>query len=194
MNNQNEFVDIKHEVQDKYFELMEKYYNNYNSKFINEMIELIKKDDKYFEPYLILYKIYTDKDKIDKAKKYLDTAYQKACEIVIDKNGNWPKSMKWGRVANRHIIKTFVNKGVDFWNEKKTDEALKLFRNLLKSNPNDNAGVRNFILAIRMGLSYIDFENKFNKGGYYDSGIINWFEKNYNKYPDEFDWWIKETE
>jgi len=64
----------------------------------------------------------------------------------------------------------------------------------LKTNPGDNVGARDFILAIRMNMSYETFEKRFNKGGYYDTELTEWFEKNYKKYPDEFEWWEKVKE
>ena len=61
----------------------------------------------------------------------------------------------------------------------------------MKSNPGDNVGARDNILAIRMNMTFNEFEKKFNKGGYYDNKLTDWFAKNYKKYPDEFDWWEK---
>ncbi len=54
-----------------------------------------------------------------------------------------------------------------------------------------NIGARDYILAIRMNMSFGQFEKRFNKDGYYDSELIKWFDKNHKKFPDEFDWWRK---
>ena len=78
------------------------------------------------------------------------------------------------------MLRTFVNKAVSLWKDKKNDEALVLFRKLLKTNPGDNPGVRNYILAIRMNMSFGDYENRFNKGGYYDMETVDWFDENYH--------------
>ena len=55
-------------------------------------------------------------------------------------------------------------------------------------------GARFYILAIRMNLSFDEFENRFNKGGYYNKELNEWFYKNYKKFPDEFADWEKEIE
>jgi len=64
----------------------------------------------------------------------------------------------------------------------------------LQTNPGDDVGARHLILAIKMNMSFDDFEKRFNKGGYYDSEMMEWFDKNYKKFPDEFDWWEKAVE
>jgi len=92
------------------------------------------------------------------------------------------------------LLRTFVNKAVSLWKDKKNDEALVLFRKLLKTNPGDNPGVRNYILAIRMNMSFAEYENRFNKGGYYNMESVEWFDENYKKFPDEFGWWEKVME
>ena len=45
-----------------------------------------------------------------------------------------------------------------------------------------------------MDMRYENFEGRFNKDGYYDSDMIEWFDKNYKTFPDEFDWWEKAVE
>ena len=45
-----------------------------------------------------------------------------------------------------------------------------------------------------MGMSLDDFEDRFNKGGYYDSEMIDWFDRNYKDFLDEFSWWEKAIE
>lgn len=61
--------------------------------------------------------------------------------------------LEWGWLENRHIIRTILNKAISLWENNHMDEALNLFRNLLKTNPNDNVGARYYILAIRMNMS-----------------------------------------
>ncbi len=87
-----------------------------------------------------------------------------------------------------------MNKAVSLWDQGKTDEALEMFRKLLRTNPSDNAGVRYYILAIRLNMSLEKFEKKFDKGGFYlATEIDRWFEENSKKFPDEFEWWWEEV-
>ena len=43
-------------------------------------------------------------------------------------------------------------------------------------------------------MSFVDFEERFNKGGFYDQDLDNWFEENYKKFPEEFRRWEKAIE
>jgi len=72
--------------------------------------------------------------------------------------------------------------------------AKEIFRKLLRSNPEDNIGARNMLLAITMGFPYIGFELKFDRGGHYDFDLLEWFNEHHHRYPEEFDWWIKWAE
>lgn len=194
MNNiEDSFVDKNRPVQMKYYDEIDRLESATDREAIRAMEKLIKEDPDFFEPYLFLYGIYQDNSKWEKADEILDKAYSRAIKLISDEKGNWPEVLFWGFLENRHIIRVIFNKGVHLWAEKKTDEALDIFRKLLKSNPNDNVGVREYILAIRMGISFEAYEERFNKGGYYDSESIKWFKENAPKYKDEFGWWFEWT-
>lgn len=186
-----EYVDKNHKVENIYYNLYQQY-NGRNANFIKKQLkQLIEKDPYYFESYLFLYEILQDEGNLLEAEKVLNKAYIKTLELIKDKDGNWPDLLEWGWIENRHIIKVILNKAISLWINKKNNDALDLFRKLLKTNPNDNIGVRFYILAIRMNLDFKNFEKRFNKGGFYNMDLSNWFHKNYKKFPDEFDWWEK---
>jgi len=187
---ENSFVDKNHPVQMKYYELLDSPEIKTSRDMERAMKKLIKQDPNFLDPYLILYEIYQDEGMFDKAEKILDTAYERANNLITDKKGNWPEGLMWGFLENRHIIRTIFNKAVSLWDKEHRDEALDLLRKLLKSNPHDNVGARDYILAIRMGMTFEEYEERFNKGGYYDRESINWFDKNAPKFPDEFGWWF----
>lgn len=128
---------------------------------------------------------------MQEAETILNRAYKRAIKLITDSEGNWPDIIEWGYLENRHIIRTLLNKALLLWQMGKNEEGLVILRKLLRTNPTDNIGARDFILAIRMGMTYKEFENRFNKGGYYDIEIDEWFNDNYIKYPDEFSWWEK---
>lgn len=193
-NIEDSFVDKNRPVQMKYYDTLDRLETANDRKIQRVMEKLIKEDPDFLDPYLILYEIYQDNRKWNKADEILDNAYNRALKLITDKKGNWPEVLLWGFLENRHIIRVIFSKGVHLWDKEKTDEALDIFRKLLKSNPNDNVGARDYILAIRMGISFEAYEERFNKGGYYDSESIKWFEENAPKYPDEFGWWFEWTE
>lgn len=193
MGKKREFYDKRDhsKVIGKYYDLMDKY-DGTNAKSIkNQLIRLIQKDPYFLDSYLLLYEILRDEEAFEEAEKILDEAYKKAMELITDKNGKWPDILEWGWLENRHIIRTILNKAISLWESNHIDEALNLFRNLLKTNPNDNIGARYYILAIRMNMSLEKFEKRFDRGGYYDNELPQWFERNYKKFPDEFGWWEK---
>jgi hypothetical protein len=81
------------------------------------------------------------------------------------------------------------------WEEGKKNEALELFRKLLKVNPSDNIGVRFAMLAILLGLDP-DWEDDFTvktgpmAGDAMDAIRVDaWFRKNAKKFPEEFKDW-----
>lgn len=189
---QREFVDQDHEVIDDYHKLIQEEPGIPLLKV--ELKKLIKKDPDFFDSYLTLFNILQSEGRQREAEKLLDEAYKRAINLITDQKGEWPDLLEWGWVENRHIIRTLLNKAISLWRSGKTDDALDLFRKLLRSNPGDNVGARDYILAIRMKMSFKKFEKRFNKGGFYDSHLSDWFEKNYRKFPDEFDWWDKATE
>lgn len=191
---QIEYLDKDHKVMSDFYDLCETY-NGDNTMSVKRQLEnLIKKDPDFLDSYLFLREILQEKSNSGEAKKLLDDAYRRAVELITDKKGNWPDVLEWAYLENRHIIRTILNKALSLWENEETDDALELFRKLLKTNPGDNVGARDYILAIRMDMSFEDFERRFNKGDFYDNDMINWFEKNYKKFPDEFDWWEKAVE
>ena len=189
-----EFIDKNRKVADAYYYLSEKY-NGTNAKYIKtEIKKLIKKDPDFLDTYLLLYSILQKENKLEEAELVLNDAYNRAMNLIMDKNGNWPDVLEWGWLENRHIIRTILDKAICLWCHTQVDEALDLFRKLLKTNPSDNVGAREYILAIRMNMSFVDFEERFNKGGFYDQDLDYWFEENYKKFPDEFGQWEKAIE
>ena len=62
----------------------------------------------------------------------------------------------------------------------------------MRMNPNDNGGNRYFILAIKMGMDFQGFMDRFDRDGYYDNEIDKWFNDHYTNFPDELGWWDEE--
>lgn len=193
-----EYVDKGHTVMSAYYNLCDDVYAKHegrNTRAIKRQLEqLIERDPDFFDSYLLLYELYLDEGNLPEAERILNAAYERALNLITDTKGNWPDVLEWSWLENRHIIRTMLSKAMALWISGETDSALDVLRQLLKTNPGDNVGARNYLLAIRMGMRFDEFETRFNKGGYYDSDLVNWFEENYKKFPDEFEWWAKELE
>ncbi|MGV9173984.1 MAG: tetratricopeptide repeat protein [Promethearchaeia archaeon] len=190
-----EFIDKEHrEAASEYYEIYDKILTAHDLK---EQMELsIKKDPLFFDPYLVLANYYRDEGKFERAKKIRELAFQKAMLRVVNNEGKFPKIMEWVWLENRHIIRAIYQGGLMRWKDGKIEEALEIFRNLLKSNPTDNIAARYEILAIRMDLGP-DFKEIFqsSREGFTDATqIARWFELNSRHFPEEFGWWWKEIE
>ena len=191
---QREFMDKEHEVMYRFYDLCEQY-NGSNAKFIKRrMKQLIEEDPDFLDSYLLLYEILKDEGNSSEAERVLNDAYERALRLITDENGNWPDRLSWGWLENRHVIRTILNKAILLWENRKVDEALDLLRKLLKTNPGDNVGARFYILAIRMNMTLEEFERRFDRGGYYDMDLSDWFDENYKGFDDEFGWWEKAIE
>ena len=192
--NVREYVDTDHEVMNAYYNLRKKYTGR-NAKSIKKQLKnLIEKDPDFLDSYTFYHTILFSEHKIEEAEKVLNEAYKRAVALITDENGEWPDVLEWGWVENRHIIRAILNKAVLSWGNNDIECALDLFRKLLRTNPGDNPGVRFYILAIRMGISFEKFEKQFSRDGFYHTDLLDWFEENYPKFPDEFDWWEKAVE
>lgn len=188
------FVDKHRQITDPFYELCNNLGDS-NPIFIKKQLQrFIQEDPDFLESYLLLSEILFEEGKVDEGEGMTNTAFTKAIKMITDKNGNWPEVLEWGWLENRHIIKAILNKALSYWVKGETDEALDLFRKLLSTNPGDNPGVRYYILAIKQGMSYREFEKRFDEGGYFSSKLDHWFEKNYKKFPEEFGWWEKAME
>lgn len=186
-----EFIDVQRPAREEFYSLIERFGELNASEQKEALAELIKKDPDFLDPYLLLFEILDAEGRGDEATKLLDEAYKRALRLVLNDQGNWPDVLEWGWIENRHIIRTFLTKAVDLWLEEKNDEALEILRNLFRSNPNDNPGTRYYILAIRKGMTPREFFTTFDREGFFDSSIEEWFQSHFMEFPDEFEWWIE---
>lgn len=189
MTTPREYVDRDHEVMDEYYDLCEEYTGRNKKSTKRKLKRLIGKDPDFLDSYLLLFSILQDEYNVKEARKVLDEAYERALKLITDNHGNWPDVLEWGWLENRHIIRTILNKALVLWTDNNTEDALTLLRALLKSNPIDNIAARHYILAIRMGMGFQQFESCFNKDGFYSTDVMDWFDENVKRFPDEFEWW-----
>ena len=177
-------MDEDHPVMTEYYEILDSDISD--AKLLSEMISLISEDPYFFDPYTIAYELYLDEGKEQEANRILDAGYNLALKRIVDKDGNFPDVLEWGWLENRHIIRVILRKGITLWQTEDTKSALTVFRNLFKSNPNDNAGVRYYILAVLEGLSFDTYESLYENEGYLSDDIFTWFDRGRKKYLNEF--------
>ena len=185
------FVDGDHPVIDRYHDLGQRYAASGPTPALERALRtLIAEDPDYYDPYLMLRDLLRRTNRADEGVALLDTAHDRALARVTDADGNWPRALDWGWLENRHVIRVFLNQAIARWEAGDTETARDLFRNLLRSCPNDNVGARDYLLALRLGMTFAAFERKFKTGPGYDAlKMLDWFEENSPRFPDEFDGW-----
>lgn len=191
----NSFIDKDHAVMSEFYEITDMDISTV--QILKEMQRLIGIDEDFYDPYLIVADILLSKGRDEEADAMLQEAYERAAMTIADSKGRWPKEMLWGFLENRHLMRALEYYSLSCWETGKIDEALDIFRRLLRVNPNDNQGMRYNILAIRMGLDFEEWEKPFESKhngevvGLDAFKMSDWFRKNVENFPDEFQWLIE---
>lgn len=190
------FIDIDHPIQYDYDEIIEMRDIVSNTAVVFELKALIEEDPFYFDPYLTLAGILESEGNLLEALHLREMAYELALETILDEDNKWPDTLDWMFIENRHIIRALFSMVGIYWENSQAQKALDLLRNLMRVNPLDNIGARYNILAIRMGLSYEEFQKITDKdeNGDFDFDIDKWFASNKKEFPEDFDWWKGDVE
>lgn len=192
------FIDKNHEVMHEFYELTEE--EMADKKLLKEMRRLIEEDPDFYDSYLLAADFLIWSGQKEEVYKLAYKAYERAVKKIADSEGQWPEEMLWGYLENRHLMRAIERQGHFFWEDGKVQEALEVFRKLLRCNPRDNQGVRHFILAILLGLEIGEWQKPFEfvqdgqVVGLDARKVTEWFEENAKKFPEEFDWWFEWTE
>ena len=121
--------------------------------------EVLKQDPKYIDAINGLGSIALEQGKLGEAEKH----YRKAYQLTLEKfGGKLPESIEWEILSNRPYLRAMHGLGLALWRQEKTDKALRIFRKMLKLNPNDNQGIRFIIPAIKTGKSWDEFMEEEN--------------------------------
>jgi len=177
---------------DEYYEVTELFQAGQVSltKTKQSLRQLIKIDKQFLDSYLYLAQIEYDAENYEDYSRLVWEAYLKAVQMVANMDGDYPKSLPWGWLENRHIVRALCNFALLQWEQDHIRLSLEIYRKLLASNLNDNIGARYSILAIRLGYGS-DYEALFLP----DSGPIigldakkmdAWFDANASKFSNEF--------
>ena len=190
-----EFIDRdRFKVNELYWKFLESPEADDVKKSIKVLKSIIKKDANYFDPYITLHEYYLMDGDVKNAIKTIEEGFKGAIDL-IDNNGRFPDELPWGFMENRHIIRMIFNFGMFIWaNDEDKEIALNIFIELLKSNHNDNIGVRYSIVAILEGFSSQEeyeeqFENENSMGLEYGA-LEEWFHKSAQKHRKVLGWWL----
>lgn len=187
-----EFMDKKRSVMDGYYEVAELFQAGQVSltEAKQSLRQLIKTDKQFLDSYLYLAQIEYDEENYEEYSRLVWEAYIKAVHLVANANGDYPKSLPWGWLENRHIIRALCNFALLQWDQDHIRLSLEIYRKLLASNLNDNIGARYSILAILLGYGP-DYEVLFfpESGPAYGldaKKMDDWFNSNTPKFSNEF--------
>jgi tetratricopeptide (TPR) repeat protein len=124
------------------------------------LFEAVEADEHYVQTYIGLAQIYGVSGNRKKAREAIIKAYDK----TIKKFPKWPEKLEWGFLENRAYLRAIQHRADLFWDDGESDKAVKLFRLLLRLNPNDNQGVRYEISALYVGISGDKLNEMFDEG------------------------------
>ncbi|MFH1440191.1 MAG: DUF6398 domain-containing protein [Candidatus Woesearchaeota archaeon] len=154
--NQNlPFIPLKKSKEDYYYDGMDFLNQNNEKKAKYYFKKALEIDDEYIDAHNGMGTVYWW-DNLNKAKEW----YKKAYELTQKQfNHVWPEEIEWGILENRQYLRAIQYYGLALWREKKNEEAMKLFKLLLKLNKNDNQGSRYIIAALYAGIDWEKMEN-----------------------------------
>lgn len=160
---------------------------------------LIKKQPDYFDLYLLLGDVLLALGKPEQRDTLFDRGYQRALKLILDGQGQWPDRLEWAFMDNRPLIRMLSNKADLLWHIGTVDpeswrKAFGIYENLLRTNPNDNLGVRYLMLAMLEGMTPDEYGRRFTTWNEYAGEVGNgldepWFAANAPKHT-ELSWWL----
>lgn len=74
--------------------------------------------------------------------KQAEGLYQKALELAEPEIKDIPKGGFWGMLESRPYMRALHGLGLTAWKQSRLEEAIGIFKQMLKLNPNDNQGAR----------------------------------------------------
>jgi len=154
------------------------------------MLSYINAAPNFLDSYLIMIEVCNKLGEIRRAERHLEKGYKKALELILDEKGNWPDIMEWAWLENRHIIRLLKKQAEHFWDDGMEDtlkhqEAIKIYENLIKTNPRDNVGARYPYLAMLEGMDLYELEKLYEN----EKKLDTWFE-NKGRKREELKWWF----
>jgi len=119
-----------------------------------------KIDPEHVQTYIGFVSVYRRPKDRKKAIENIKIAYEK----TLKEFSKWPRRMEWGVLENRAYLRAIQYRADLYWDDKDYLNAEKLFRLLLKLNPNDNQGVRYELAAMLAGLDGAELNKMFDEG------------------------------
>lgn len=117
-------------------------------------------DPDNIQTFLGLAEVYHAKNDRKNAYGWIEKAFKK----VKKQFSVWPKKLPWSDIDNRAYLRVIAHWADFLYDSGKKKEAMMLYGQILKMNPNDNQGIRYLLAGIYAGLDGIDVNRMFDDG------------------------------
>ncbi len=150
--------------------------HEYN-KVLQYILRLLEKAPDFLQAYeyaiIMVHQLKETPETITTLKE-LEHDFMLACERVAIKDDIYTKTVEWGWIENRPLIRGLFRNADKLWIAGNLAEAHELFTKLYKTNEDDNIGVRYCVKAIGQGMSRDEFNKRFvsAEGGYFISDTL----------------------
>jgi len=157
---------VQEEEWDYYYDAMG-YLNIGDTKMAKFLLQkAIKLNEDFVAGYMGLTAVAKKEKDREKEKVYAELAFEKTRKVFP----KWPEELRWGIIENRQYLRAICDRACVYHIEDNFSEAEKLYRLLLKLNPDDNQGVRYLIAGMFAGLKPEDVDKLFDEG----NKLQNW--------------------
>lgn len=156
------FALFKKDKEDYYYDGMDYFDKGDEKKARYCFKKALEIDDEYVDAYNGMGTSYWFNN-LKKSKEYFQKAYELTLKYF---NNTWPEEINWGIIENRQYLRSIQYYGLALWREGNNEEAMELFKLLLKLNKYDNQGARYLVAALYAEIKWEqmdEYENDRDK-------------------------------
>lgn len=183
------FYDAERPVMHAFYDLMAEHDDDEPSEaLIAGLRQLIAQDPDFYDSYSALGELLGG----DEGRELFRDACTRALGRI--RSNTFIRHVPWGYLENRHLLRAILNEALECWDDQSLENAVFLLKTLLELCPDDNVGARQYLLAIREGMTFVSFEERFMDPsglGYTAGKLHHWFGSKSQAYPDDFAEWQK---
>ncbi|MCK4544259.1 hypothetical protein KAU43_01855 [candidate division WOR-3 bacterium] len=145
---------------DLYYDAMEYLDTNLTKVAVKILDKALLIDNDFVAAHVGLVSAYEMEGNIKKMNQHIKLGYKK----TLKKFPVIPERLGWGDIDNRQYFRAVFYRASSLQKKNKIKEAEKLYKLLLKWEPNDNIGARYYLAGLYEGLSADEIDALFEKG------------------------------
>jgi len=124
------------------------------------LLDALVMDSDYVQTYIGLVNLYSVWKKTKKTQENIKIAFEKTKQQFP----KWPRKMLWGYLENRAYLRAIQYQADLFADNGDNDNAINLYKLILRLNPNDNQGVRYLVAGLYAGIRGEKINQMFDEG------------------------------